>query len=90
MTGTVNSTTSAAPLVSSVSYAVSPAFAGAVYASCADVVNPATSGGVLGLLCGPWGELCTPGRLFDFLGDLGNGNTPFQIDFEFVGDGSKQ
>lgn len=47
------------------------------------MVNPATSGSVFGLMCGAWGDLCTPQRLFAFLGDVGNGNTPIGIDFVF-------
>ncbi len=47
-----------------------------------DVVNPSTSSSVFGLLCGPWGDLCTPQRLLAFLGDTGNGNTPFDVDFQ--------
>jgi hypothetical protein len=38
------------------------------------------------LLCGAWGSnLCTPKRLFHFLGDLSNGNTPITINFMYEG-----
>jgi hypothetical protein len=36
-------------------------------------------------MCGTWGyQLCTPKRLFDFLGDVQNNlYVPFQISYEF-------
>ena len=76
----------ASPLVSAVAYRMGRDFVQGVYDSCKDVVNPSTSSSVFGLLCGPWGDLCTPQRLLDFLGDVKNGRTPFAIDFQLKED----
>ena len=42
-------------MVKVLDYHVSEDYAEKVYKSCADVVNPSTSGSVMDLLCGPWG-----------------------------------
>ena len=69
-------------MVKVVDYHVSQNYAQKVYESCADVVNPSTSGSVLDLLCGPWGgALCSPQRLLDYLGSISNGYAPFQINY---------
>lgn len=63
-------------------YHVADSYAAKVYESCADVVNPSTSGSVMDLLCGPWGgALCSPKRLLDYLGSISNGYAPFQINY---------
>ena len=69
-------------MVKVLDYHVSEAYAEKVYKSCADVVNPSTSGSVMDLLCGPWGgALCSPQRLLDYLGSISNGYAPFQINY---------
>ena len=42
-------------MVKVLDYHVAEDYAEKVYKSCADVVNPSTSGSVMDLLCGPWG-----------------------------------
>ena len=70
-------------------YHVSEEYADKVYKSCADVVNPSTSGSVMDLLCGPWGgALCSPQRLLDYLGSISNGYAPFQINYFLHGNNS--
>ena len=67
-------------------------YLGAKYAqetfdSCKDVVNPATSGPALSILCGPWGtQLCTPERWFNYMGSTSNGYSPFDIYYELIPD----
>lgn len=69
-------------MVKVLDYHVSEEYAEKVYKSCADVVNPSTSGSVMDLLCGPWGgALCSPQRLLDYLGSISNGYAPFQINY---------
>ena len=54
------------------------------YDSCKNV-EVTGLGNVMNFLCGPWGaENCSPEKLFDFLGDLGNGYAPFQINYEYL------
>ena len=63
---------------------VSEEFAQTTFDSCKDVVNPATNGPALALLCGPWGTtMCTPQRWFDYLGSTTNGYSPFDVFFDF-------
>ena len=69
-------------MVKELEYHVTENYAAQVYQSCADVVNPSTSGSVMDLLCGPWGgALCSPQRLLDYLGSISNGYAPFQINY---------
>ena len=69
-------------MVKVLDYHVTEAYATQVYQSCADVVNPSTSGSVMDLLCGSWGgALCSPQRLLDYLGSISNGYAPFQINY---------
>ncbi len=53
-----------------------------IYDTCKDVVNPATSGAAIGLMCGIWGEHCDPEKLFAFVGDA-SAFSPFQINYIF-------
>ena len=51
-------------MVRNVTYHVHKDFNQLAYESCYDVQNPATSGSVMNLLCGPWGaQQCTAERL---------------------------
>ena len=71
-------------MVKDVTYFVKDEFASATFQSCKDVQYPPLSMGVMGLLCGPWGEdFCTPRRWWDFLGSVDNGYSPFQITYEY-------
>ena len=71
-------------LVTELEYKINEQFVNKVYDSCKNVVNPSTSTKVLSLVCGAWGaDLCSPTRLLDFVGDIRNGNTPFQINFKY-------
>ena len=70
------------PMVRSLEYIVHPEFNDDSYDSCKDVQNPATSGSVMNLLCGPWGSaLCTPYRWFEYMGTMRNGYSPFEITY---------
>jgi hypothetical protein len=90
VTRTINLTLSDVPSVTEVNFHVAEEFVNGVYDSCKDVVSPSTSGTVMDLLCGAWGSnLCTPKRLFHFLGDLSNGNTPLTINFVYEQEGVK-
>jgi hypothetical protein len=69
-------------MVKQMDYHVDQAYADLVFESCENVVNPSTSGSVMDLLCGPWGgALCSPKRLFGYLGSISNGYAPFQINY---------
>ena len=69
-------------MVKVLDYHVTETYASKVYKSCAEVINPSTSGSVMDLLCGPWGgALCSPQRLLDYLGSISNGYAPFQINY---------
>ena len=71
-------------MVEEVTYFVHEDFAEAVFRSCKDVLNPATSGSVMNLLCGPWGlHLCTARRWFDYMGSTSNGYAPFNVAYNY-------
>ncbi len=74
-----------ASAIETVTFYMAEEFANTAYDSCKDVVNPATSGPALTLLCGFWGTaLCTPERWFDYMGDTANGYSPFLIDYNLT------
>ncbi len=78
-------------MVQEVRYFVSSSFNQRTFDSCRSVVHPSTSGSILSLMCGPWGEtLCTPRRWFDFMGSTSNGVSPFDILYEYVDDDDKK
>merc|ERR1719264_1271763 len=71
-------------MVEEVTYFVHEDFAEETFKSCKDVLNPATSGSVMNLLCGPWGlHLCTARRWFDYMGSTSNGYSPFTIAYNY-------
>ena len=71
-------------MVEEVTYFVHEDFAEETFRSCKDVLNPATSGSVMNLLCGPWGlHLCTARRWFDYMGSTSNGYSPFTIAYNY-------
>ncbi len=72
-------------MVQEVRYFLSTSFSQGTFDSCRNVVHPSTSGSILSLMCGRWGEtLCTASRWFDFLGSTSNGMSPFDILYEYV------
>ena len=71
-------------MVEEVTYFVHEDFAEETFRSCKDVLNPATSGSVMNLLCGPWGlHLCTARRWFDYMGSTSNGYAPFNVAYNY-------
>ncbi len=71
-------------MVEEVTYYVHEDFAERTFRSCKDVLNPATSGSVMNLLCGPWGlHLCTARRWFDYMGSTSNGYAPFMVVYNY-------
>jgi Niemann-Pick C1 protein len=69
-------------MIKSVTYFVNEVFVKDLYSSCKDIQVPALGGSIMVFLCGPWGEnFCDPYRMFNFLGDLSNGYTPFAINY---------
>ena len=69
-------------LVKSISYFVDKAFNRETFDSCKNVQFPALSDTIMGLLCGPWGSAeCTPRRWWNFMGNVSNGYSPFQITY---------
>jgi len=76
-----------AKMVQEVRYIIRESFARATFDSCKGVTHPATSGSVLGLMCGRWGDrLCAPRRWFDFMGSTANGVSPFDIHYYYATD----
>ena len=69
-------------LVKSVTYYMNDDFKQKLWDSCKDVYSPSTSSPAVTLLCGEWGNLCTPERWFSFMGDV-TVLAPFQINYEF-------
>jgi hypothetical protein len=66
-------------MVKEITYHANETFAISIFNSCKDVYSPALGGPAMQALCGPWGaELCSPRRLFDFLGNVENPYVPFQ------------
>ena len=69
-------------LVKSVTYYMNDDFKQKLWDSCKDVYSPSTSSPAVTLMCGEWGNLCTPERWFSFMGDV-TVLAPFQINYEF-------
>ena len=70
-------------MVNEITYYMNESFAVNVYDSCKNVYIPST-GPAFGVMCGSWGvELCTPRRLFEFLGAVTSPYVPFQITYNF-------
>lgn len=79
-----------ADMVQEVRYFVHDDYIQAAFDSCRSVVHPATSGSIMSLMCGRWGDtLCTPRRWFDFMGSTANGVSPFEILYEYVSAGEE-
>lgn len=69
-------------MVQDVTYFAHNTFVEATYNACKDVKFNAMN--VMKILCGSWGEdYCNPYRWYQFLGDLSNGQSPFQINYKF-------
>ncbi len=75
-------------MVQEVLFFVSETYAQSAYDSCRNVVHPSTSGSIMSLMCGPWGNtLCTAHRWFEYMGSTSNTRSPFDILYSFVEDG---
>ncbi len=78
-------------MVQEVRYFLSSEYNQRTFESCRNVVHPSTSGSILSLMCGRWGEtLCTARRWFDFMGSTANGVSPFDILYEYVEEGEEE
>ncbi|XP_043226344.1 NPC intracellular cholesterol transporter 1-like [Amphibalanus amphitrite] len=69
-----------------VSYYIHENYTHGVYDTCSGVQNAQTNSPAFGTMCGEWGwYLCTPERLYDFMGH--NTYAPFMIDYVYGKDG---
>ncbi|KAK7091360.1 NPC intracellular cholesterol transporter 1-like [Littorina saxatilis] len=70
--------------VNEVGYAVTKNFAGGMFNSCRDVQMPSANERAIGILCGHSADECTPSNWLEYMGNTGNQQTPFQIDFNIT------
>jgi Niemann-Pick C1 protein len=62
-----------------VDYALTSSFAVGMYNSCRDVQMPSANERAIGLLCGHSADECTPQNWLDYMGNIGNQQTPFPV-----------
>lgn len=75
-------TTAGKSAVNKVEFYVSNHFAVGTYNSCRDVQMPSTNAPAIGTMCGSSSfRDCTAQKWLSFMGNIDNGQTPFQIDF---------
>ncbi|KAK7091358.1 NPC intracellular cholesterol transporter 1-like [Littorina saxatilis] len=73
--------------VNEVNYAVTDDFAVGMFNSCATVrlpIWPSAKEPAIGILCGHSADECTPKNWLDYMGNTGNQQTPFQINFNIT------
>ncbi|XP_063075415.1 NPC intracellular cholesterol transporter 1 [Engraulis encrasicolus] len=66
--------------VLTVSYYIGQSFANAMYNACKDVQAPSSNVNALSILCGKTASECTPTNWIEYMFDINNGQTPFEID----------
>lgn len=68
----------------SINFNVSKDYAYKTWDSCRGVRNPQTQESIMQLLCGPYGTGCSYEDLFNYMGDMSNMQTPFEMKFRFL------
>lgn len=70
--------------VTSTDYALSSDFAVGMFNSCRDVQMPSANERAIGILCGVSADECTTQAFLDYMGNIGNQQTPFTINFNIT------
>ncbi|XP_033640413.1 NPC intracellular cholesterol transporter 1-like [Asterias rubens] len=68
----------------SIVYFLQDEFMYGMYNSCKGVNFPSSNEKIYSLLCGQSAETCTPQNLLDYMGNINNGQTPFNINFTII------
>ncbi|XP_077864367.1 NPC intracellular cholesterol transporter 1-like [Saccoglossus kowalevskii] len=72
-----------------VDYYLTQRYADGLFYSCNEVIFPSTNSPVIGLMCGSYSaEDCTAQRWLDYMGNIDNGVTPFQMNFIITPNGT--
>ncbi|XP_077990039.1 NPC intracellular cholesterol transporter 1-like [Glandiceps talaboti] len=73
--------------VQEVDYYLTEEFAAGVYNSCSNVLFPSSNSRAISMFCGQYSaDECTPQHFLDYMGNIDNGQAPFQINFHMIKD----